>query len=154
MRLVIQRVSDASVSVNGTTLGTIETGLLVLAGFGSDDTANLPNTPIWKKMLDKTLNLRIFPDAEGKMNRSLTDIQGDILLISQFTLYADCKKGRRPSFTTACHPAIAEPLFDRLMDDTQAQTPGHFATGQFGAEMNLNFTNWGPVTILLDSETL
>jgi len=154
MRFVIQRVSDAKVTVQGNVVGEIGTGLLVLVGFGNADEADLPGSPIWKKMLDKMLNLRIFPDENDKMNRSLMDIGGDLMLISQFTLYADCKKGRRPSFTTACHPYIAESLFDRIVEDARTLTPGDFATGRFGAEMHLDFTNWGPVTIILDSEEL
>ena len=154
MRLVVQRVSDAKVTVNDAVVGEIDTGLLVLVGFGHADEADLPSKPIWKKMLDKLVNLRIFPDEDDKMNRSLTDIQGDIMLISQFTLYADCKKGRRPSFTNACHPYIAESLFDRFVEDARKAAPGQFATGRFGAEMHLDFTNWGPVTIILDSDEL
>lgn len=154
MRFVIQRVSDAKVSVHGGVVGEIGTGLLVLAGFGHSDEADLPDSPIWKKMLDKMLNLRIFPDENDKMNRSLMDIEGDLMLISQFTLYADCKKGRRPSFTNACHPYIAESLFDRIVEDARKLAPGEFATGRFGAEMHLDFTNWGPVTIILDSDDL
>jgi len=154
MRLVIQRVSDAKVTVNEAVVGEIGTGLLVLAGFGHADEADLPTKPVWKKMLDKMFNLRIFPDDDGKMNRSLIDIKGDIMLISQFTLYADCKKGRRPSFTNACHPYIAESLFDRFVEDARKNAPGQFATGRFGAEMHLDFTNWGPVTIILDSDEL
>lgn len=154
MRLVIQRVSDAKVTVNESVVGEIGTGLLVLVGFGHADEADLPGKPVWGKMLDKLVNLRIFPDEDDKMNRSLTDIQGDIMLISQFTLYADCKKGRRPSFTNACHPYIAESLFDRFVEDARKATPGQFATGRFGAEMHLDFTNWGPVTIILDSDEM
>jgi len=154
MRIIIQRVSDAKVVVNDQTLGEIEAGLLVLVGFGSDDDAELPNTPAWKKMIDKMLNLRIFPDDDGKMNRSLTDTEGDLMVISQFTLYADCKKGRRPSFTNACHPYIAESLYDRFVEDTRKNAPGTFTTGRFGAEMHLDFTNWGPVTIILDSKDI
>lgn len=154
MRLVIQRVTDATVTVHGETVGTIGTGLLVLAGFGNADETDLADQPVWKKMLDKMFNLRIFPDDEGKMNRSLTDISGDLMLISQFTLYADCRKGRRPSFTNACHPYVAESLFDRFAEDARKLAPGEFATGRFGEEMHLDFTNWGPVTIILDSDDL
>lgn len=154
MRLVIQRVSDARVTVGGNLLGEISTGLLVLVGFGKEDTADLPESPVWKKMLDKMVNLRIFPDDEGKLNKSLTDIGGDLMLISQFTLYADCKKGRRPSFTDACHPYMAESLFDRFVVDARELAPGGLATGRFGEEMHLDFTNWGPVTIILDSEEM
>lgn len=154
MRIVIQRVTDASVEVGGQTVGQTKTGLLTLVGFGKADTADLADSATWKKMLDKMFNLRIFPDADGKLNKSLMDIEGDLMLISQFTLYADCKKGRRPSFTNACHPYIAESLYDRFVQDAKDKAPGHVASGQFGAEMHLDFTNWGPVTIILDSEDL
>jgi D-tyrosyl-tRNA(Tyr) deacylase len=154
MRLVIQRVSDAKVTVGPHTLGEISTGLLVLVGFGKDDTPDLPSSPIWKKLLDKLVNLRIFPDENEKLNKSLTDISGDLMLISQFTLYADCKKGRRPSFTNACHPYMAESLYDQFVEDVRAIVPGQFATGRFGEEMHLDFTNWGPVTIILDSNDM
>lgn len=159
MRMVVQRVSDARVRVQGATVGEIGTGLLVLLGFGGADKADLPETPAWRKMLDKLLNLRVFPDPErpdagGKLNLSLADIRGGLLLVSQFTLYADCRKGRRPSFTDACHPYIAEGLYDRFVEDARKLAPGAFATGRFGAEMDLDFTNWGPVTIILDSDEL
>lgn len=154
MRLVIQRVSDARVLVRGATVGEIGTGLLVLLGFGGADQPDLPETPGWRKMLDKLFNLRIFPDDGAKLNRSLSDIRGDLMLVSQFTLYADCRKGRRPSFTNACHPYIAEALYERFVEDARKLAPGGFATGRFGAEMHLDFTNWGPVTIILDSDEL
>lgn len=154
MRIVIQRVSDAKVTVHGSVVGEIGTGLLVLVGFGQSDDADFAGSPKWKKMLDKIFNLRIFPDDDDKLNRSLNDIKGDLMLISQFTLYADCKKGRRPSFTNACHPYVAESLFDNFVEAARKLAPGEFATGRFGAEMHLDFTNWGPVTIILDSEEL
>ncbi len=154
MRIIIQRVSGATVSVDGEILGTIETGLLALVGFGQKDTPQLVGSPVWDKMLDKMFNLRIFPDEEGRMNRSLIDMSGDLMLISQFTLYASCKKGRRPSFTDACHPSVAQPLFDRFLSDARALAPGKVATGRFGAMMDIAFTNWGPVTITLDSDEL
>ena len=154
MRVVIQRVSDARVLINGATVGEIGTGLLVLVGFGAADKAEFPDTPTWRKMLDKLFNLRIFPDESGKLNLSLTDTGGDLMLVSQFTLYADCKKGRRPSFTDACHPYMAESLFDRFVEEARKLAPAGFTTGRFGAEMNLDFTNWGPVTIILDSDQL
>ena len=157
MRMVIQRVSNARVKVRENIVGEIATGLLVLVGFGNADHADMADSPQWRKMLDKLFHLRVFPDPErpddeGKLNLSLSDIQGDLMLVSQFTLYADCKKGRRPSFTNACHPYIAESLFDRFAEDARSLAPGGFATGRFGAEMDLDFTNWGPVTIILDSE--
>jgi len=154
MRIVIQRVSEAKVTVDGETLGDISTGFLALVGFGKQDTPDLAGSPAWNKILDKLLNLRVFPDEQDRMNRSLTDISGDLMLISQFTLYASCKKGRRPSFTDACPPDIAEPLFDRLLADARSQAPNKVATGQFGAMMDLDFTNWGPVTIILDSDEM
>ena len=154
MRVVIQRVSDAKVTVNGRNVGEISTGLLVLVGFGQTDDANFAHSPKWTKMLDKLFNLRVFSDDEGKMNRSLIDIGGDLMVISQFTLYADCRKGRRPSFTDACHPYVAQSLFDHFVEDAKKLAPAGFATGQFGAEMNLDFTNWGPVTIIMDSDEL
>ncbi|BDQ34655.1 D-aminoacyl-tRNA deacylase [Pseudodesulfovibrio portus] len=154
MRVVIQRVSDAKVSVNNKVVGEISTGLLVLAGFGKTDDTDFADSPKWRKMLDKIFNLRVFPDDDGKLNLSLMDIKGDLMLISQFTLYADCKKGRRPSFTDACHPYVAESLFDHFVEEAGKRAPGQLATGRFGAEMHLDFTNWGPVTIILDSDEL
>ncbi len=154
MRVVIQRVSDATVSVNGNSVGEIGTGLLALVGFGKADEPDFAGSPGWRKMLDKIFNLRIFPDDAGKLNLSLTDIRGGLMLVSQFTLYADCKKGRRPSFTDACHPYVAESLYDRFVEEARDRAPGEFATGRFGAEMHLDFTNWGPVTIILDSDEL
>lgn len=154
MRIVIQRVTNATVTVDNQTIGQTETGLLALIGFGHYDTANMAGSPLWKKMLDKMLSLRIFPDDDGKLNKSLMDVSGDLMLISQFTLYADCTKGRRPSFTKACAPEIAAPLFDQFVADASKAAPAHVATGEFGAEMHLSFTNWGPVTIVLDSEEM
>ena len=154
MRVVIQRVSDARVTVGGRTVGEIGTGILALVGFGREDTVSLPESSAWSKMLDKLFNLRIFPDEADKLNLSLTDVSGDLMLISQFTLYADCKKGRRPSFTGACQPYVASPLFDRFVEAAKAEAPGKVAAGEFGAEMHLDFTNWGPVTIILDSDEM
>lgn len=154
MRLVIQRVSDAKVTVGDAVLGEIATGLLLLVGFGKKDTPELPESAVWKKLLDKVVSLRIFPDENDKLNKSLTDIKGDLMLISQFTLYADCKKGRRPSFTDACHPYMAESLYDHFVEDARVLAPGKLATGRFGEEMHLDFTNWGPVTIILDSNDM
>lgn len=152
MRLVIQRVTEAAVLVDSKVVGEIEIGLLALVGFGGADTGALPDSPPWRRMLDKLVGLRIFPDDQGRFNRSLVDISGDLLLVSQFTLYADCRKGRRPSFTNACQPDLAAGLFDRLVADASACAPGRVACGEFGADMRLRFTNWGPVTITLDSE--
>lgn len=151
MRLLVQRVGRAEVRVAGAAVGTVGSGLLVLAGFGRDDGPDLPGSPVWRKMIDKLLNLRIFSDDQGKLNRSLTDTGGGLLLVSQFTLYADCRKGRRPSFDSACPPDTARALYDALVRDLGAACPGPFATGEFGADMELDFVNDGPVTILLDS---
>lgn len=154
MRIVIQRVTDAKVTVGNQTIGEISTGILALVGFGQGDTAELPESSEWKKVLDKLFNLRIFPDEAGKSNKSLLDTAGDLMLIPQFTLYANCKKGRRPSFTDACHPYISTSLFNRFCEEAKALAPAHMAMGEFGAEMHLDFTNWGPMTIILDSDDL
>ncbi|NDV22472.1 D-aminoacyl-tRNA deacylase [Desulfovibrio sp. JC022] len=152
MRLVIQRTSGGKVEVDASTVGEIGPGIMVLAGFGKDDTEKLPESKIWKTLIDKMIGLRIFEDEDGRMNRSLEDIGGDVLLVSQFTLYASCKKGRRPSFTGAAAPQLANDLFDRLVADVSQKAPAKVATGQFGAMMNVDFVNWGPVTIILDSD--
>ena len=152
MKLVIQRTSGGKVEVEGKTVGEIGPGIMVLAGFGKDDTEKLPESKVWNTLIDKMLGLRIFEDEEGRMNRSLEDIKGDVLLVSQFTLYASCKKGRRPSFTGAAAPQLASDLFDKLVAEIEQKAPAKVATGQFGAMMNVDFVNWGPVTIILDSE--
>ena len=158
MRLLLQRVARAQVKVDGACVGAITQGLLVLAGFGKHDGPDLPGTPLWATLCAKVLDLRIFPDVSGKLNLSLRDTArpgsadtGGLLLVSQFTLYADTRRGRRPSFTDAAAPDLARTLFERLAADLAAAAPGPFAQGVFGAEMELDFVNWGPVTILLDS---
>lgn len=140
MRAVVQRVSHAEVSVAGETIGAIGRGLAVLLGVGVGDE---PRDADW--MVEKIANLRIFPDAEGRMNLSVRDIQGGILVVSQFTLYGDAQKGRRPGFSAAALPAIAEPLVDRVATGLSA------ARGRFGADMHLHLTNDGPVTLILES---
>lgn len=150
MRLLIQRVSHAQVDVDGETVGKIDKGLLVLAGFAAEGEV-APGDAMWKKMLAKTVDLRIFPDADDKLNLSLKDYGGDILVVSQFTLYADCRKGRRPSFNTAAGGGTARGLYDRLIADFEALMPGRVQQGAFGAMMDVSLTNWGPVTICLDS---
>jgi D-tyrosyl-tRNA(Tyr) deacylase len=160
MRLLVQRVSRARVEVEGLAgreaVGEIGPGLLVLAGFGKADSLALPDTRLWTALCGKLFDLRIFPDAAGKLNLSLRDTaqskqEGGLLLVSQFTLYADTRRGRRPSFTEAAAPDVARALYERLAVDLAAAAPGAFAQGVFGAEMFLDFVNWGPVTILLDS---
>jgi len=151
MRLLLQRVSEAKVDVDGTTVGRIGEGLLALAGFGPDDNGDFAGGKVWRAMIDKTLGLRIFPDENHKLNLSLADVGGGLLLVSQFTLYADCRKGRRPSFTGAAAPDAAEALYERLVADFEAKLPGKVQTGVFAAMMDVSLTNAGPVTIMLDS---
>ena len=156
MRLLLQRVSRARVDIDGRAVGEISQGLLVLAGFGKADAPDLPGTKLWNALCAKLFDLRVFPDAAGKLNLSLRDAAqagqgGGLLLVSQFTLYADVRRGRRPSFTDAAPPDVARALYERLALDLAAQCPGPFAQGVFGAEMQLDFVNSGPVTILLDS---
>ncbi len=151
MRLLVQRVRRARVEVEGRNVGEIGQGLLVLAGFGQADTPDLPGSRPWTTLCSKLMELRIFPDDEGRLNLSLRDTGGGLILVSQFTLYADTRRGRRPSFSGAAAPEVARALYYRLAADLAAAAPGAFAQGVFGAEMLLDFVNWGPVTILLDS---
>ncbi len=145
MRAVVTRVSQASVSINGAVCGQIGPGLLVLLGVGPSDTPAHS-----RKLADKILGLRIFSDADGKMNRSLADIGGEVLVVSQFTLYGDCRKGRRPSFIGAAGPELGQSLYEQFLQDCQALgfTPQH---GQFGADMAVASVNDGPVTLILDT---
>ena len=145
MRLLIQRVSRSSVVVDGKTVGAIEKGFNILVGITHDDTEE---KAAW--LANKAAGLRIFEDDEGKMNRSLLDIGGEALVISQFTLYGDARKGRRPSFTNAAPPPIAEPLFDRFVELLKDAGVSKVETGVFGAEMHVDIQNDGPVTLLLE----
>ncbi len=149
MRALLQRVKRARVTTEGRLLGEIESGLLVLLSVGAGDTR-----AVFPKMADKIVNLRIFEDAEGKMNRSVRETGGGILFVSQFTLHADCRRGRRPGFTGAAPPAEARALFDEFVAYVRAQFPGPVATGEFGAMMEIELVNSGPVTIWLDSDEL
>ena len=145
MRAVIQRVSRAQVRAEGAISGEIGSGLLILLGVGQGDTPREADS-----LLDKIVNLRIFEDREGKMNLSLLDMGGELMIISQFTLYADCRKGRRPSFTDAAPPGEAQKLYDYFVDAARARGL-KVATGIFQAHMEVELVNFGPVTILLDS---
>ena len=146
MRAVIQRVSRAEVVISSTTTASIGKGLAVFLGMGGSDSAS---DLVW--MADKIINLRIFPDENGKMNASLADINGEMLIVSQFTLHGDCRKGRRPGFSAAAPPQVAEPLYNRFIEEVR-QRGISLATGTFQAAMAVSLVNDGPVTILLDSE--
>ena len=146
MRLVIQRVREAQVAVEGRITGQIGPGLLVLAGFApTDNTASLT----W--MCRKLVQLRIFGDEHGQMNRSVADVGGQILIVSQFTLLADARKGNRPSYIGAAPPAVAEPLYQQFVAMVAADLGQPVPTGIFGADMQVSLLNDGPVTIVLDS---
>ncbi len=145
MKLVIQRVKNAKVTVEGRVTGEIEQGLLVFLGVGSDDTKEMVD-----KYVDKLIKLRIFADEEGKTNLSIQDIKGEVLVVSQFTLYADCKKGNRPSFVNAGSPALAEELYECFAGKIREKL-GKVSVGEFGADMKVELTNDGPFTILWDS---
>lgn len=151
MRLVAQRVARASVDTGGRRVAAIGPGLLVLVGFGPDDGEDAFASSWWRTMAEKLVKLRVFPDEAGRMNLGLADAGGEVLLVSQFTLYADCRKGLRPSFSRAAPPALAERLFDRLAAGLEALLPGRVKTGVFGADMAVELVNSGPVTIILDS---
>jgi D-aminoacyl-tRNA deacylase len=148
MRALLQRVSHASVTVDGKVVSQIGQGLLVLLGVGQGD-----NEVQVKALADKIAYLRIFGDDEGKMNRSLLDIGGEVLVVSQFTLYADARRGRRPSFTDAAPPVVAETLFEHFKE-ALANYGLTVASGIFGASMTIEIRNEGPVTIWLDSEQM
>ena len=146
MRAIIQRVKHASVDVNGIKTGTISKGIVTFLGIHrSDDRQKIT----W--MADKIINLRIFPDPDGKMNISLADINAEMLIVSQFTLYGDCRKGRRPGYSGAAPPEIAEPIYNRFVDEVRNKGI-KAATGRFQAMMDVTLVNDGPVTLLLDSE--
>ena len=148
MRVVLQRVKYAQVKVNDACIGKIEKGFMLLVGITQDDTLETI-----QKVAKKCAGLRIFEDEEGKMNLSLEDVQGDILSISQFTLYADCKKGRRPSFVKAAKGEQANALYESFNEELRNYGI-HVETGEFGADMKVELLNDGPVTILLDSDEL
>ena len=148
MRFIIQRVSEADVTVDGSVIGKIKKGFMVLIGVSDTD-----DTAVADKLVKKMLGLRIFSDSEGKTNLSLRDVGGELLLISQFTLYANCRKGNRPSFIEAGGPEHAEKLYDYIVEKCRAEVE-RVETGSFGAHMDVRLTNDGPFTIILDSDKL
>ena len=148
MRLVIQRVLHAEVQVDGNTIGKIGKGLLVFVGAGQDDTKEIAD-----KYLRKLLGLRIFEDENGKTNLSLKDVDGELLIVSQFTFYANCKKGNRPSFIEAGEPHMAEALYEYMIEEAKKSVPV-VEHGEFGADMKVSLLNDGPFTVILDEKIL
>ncbi|MDU0203460.1 D-aminoacyl-tRNA deacylase [Paenibacillus sp. MAH-36] len=146
MRVVVQRCKRAEVTVNGASVGQIEQGLMLLVGITHGDTEQDA-----KYIADKVAGLRIFEDETGKMNLSVLETGGQILSVSQFTLYGDCRKGKRPNFMSAARPEIAQPLYDKFNELLRAQGL-QVETGAFGEMMDVSFTNWGPVTLIIDSK--
>ena len=145
MRVVLQRVSRARVTVGGAVTGEIGRGHLLLVGFRPEDAAEAVS---W--MADKIVGLRVFSDPEGKMNLSLEDVGGAVLVVSQFTLYGDTRKGRRPSFVHAAPPSVATPLYEQFVQCLRDRSPGRVETGEFGAMMDVELVNDGPVTLILE----
>jgi D-tyrosyl-tRNA(Tyr) deacylase len=148
MRFVIQRVTEARCEVDNQITGQIKNGFCVLIGVSESD-----NRETADKMIKKLLGMRIFSDADGKTNLSINDVNGSLLLISQFTLYANCRKGNRPSFTDAGNPTLANELYEYIIAECKREIP-IVETGVFGADMKISLTNDGPFTIILDSEEL
>ena len=148
MRAVLTRVKHASVSIDGQVAGKIGEGFLILLGVGPEDTEALCD-----KLCDKLLSLRIFEDENGKMNRGLEDVNGELLVVSQFTLYGNCKKGRRPDFFGAAKPDLASPLYERFVQRCR-DSGFHTETGEFGAYMQVDSLNDGPVTLIVDTDQL
>lgn len=146
MKVVVQRVKEASVEVEGRTISSIGNGLLLLVGFTHDDTEE-----DIARFTKKIVALRIFDDEAGVMNRSVQEVSGSILAVSQFTLYANCKKGNRPSYIAAAPGNISEPLYERFCEQLEEAMPGRIQRGKFGADMKVKLLNDGPVTIVLDS---
>ena len=149
MKFVIQRVLNSSVKVDGETIGSIGKGFMVLIGVADTDTKEIAD-----KLVDKMIKLRIFEDSEGKTNLSLSDVGGELLLVSQFTLYADCKKGNRPSFIKAGKPDFANEMYEYIISKCRTYEGLKVEIGKFGADMKVELVNDGPFTIVLDSEEM
>ena len=147
MRVVVQRVSQSSVIIESDIVSSISKGLLILLGVENNDTLDDVN---W--LIRKIINLRIFTDIDGKMNNSIVDIKGDIIVVSQFTLHAKTKKGNRPSYINAAQPKIAIPLYENFVQVLKNESKLNVLTGQFGADMKVSLVNDGPVTIIIDSK--
>lgn len=147
MRVLLQRVSSASVLIDGEAVGTVSTGLLLLVGFTDGDDEEALG---W--MVDKVLGLRVFADEDGKMNRSVQDVDGEVLVVSQFTLYGDVRKGRRPSFVKAARPDVAIPLYESFVETLRTRSGLRVETGRFGASMQVELVNDGPVTLVIERE--
>ena len=148
MRAVVQRVSEASVRINGETVGKIGKGFMILLGITQDDSPEL-----CAYLAEKCAGLRVFTDENDKMNLSLKDVGGEVLVVSQFTLYGDCRKGKRPSFIAAARPETAIPLYERFIAELRDRDL-HVETGEFGADMKVSLVNDGPVTLILDTEEM
>ena len=146
MRALVQRAARAAITINGTPTGTMGAGLVVLLGITHSDSEKDV-----RYLADKCLGLRIFADENGKMNRSLLDVGGDLMIVSQFTLYGDCRHGKRPGFTDAANPVHAIPLYEAFIARCREAVPG-LLTGEFGADMQVELVNDGPVTLMLESE--
>jgi len=147
MRVVVQRVSEASVKVDGNLVSSISKGLLILLGIENNDTVDDID---W--LIKKISNLRIFSDENEKMNYSVRDVKGDVIVVSQFTLYAKTKKGNRPSYINAARPEVAIPLYEKFIDELSIESGSNIYGGKFGADMKVSIINDGPVTIILDSK--
>ncbi len=147
MRVVLQRVREASVKISGECVGEIQQGFLILLGIETED-----DTSDADYLIQKITQMRVFADAEGKMNLNVQDVQGELLVVSQFTLHASTKKGNRPSFIRAARPEQAIPLYDYFLSQLRTSFSGNIATGKFGADMQVALVNDGPVTIIMDSK--
>jgi D-aminoacyl-tRNA deacylase len=147
MRVVLQRVSEAAVKISGESVGEIQHGFLILLGIETEDDRSDADY-----LIQKITQMRVFADADGKMNLNVQDVQGGLLVVSQFTLHASTKKGNRPSFIRAARPEQAIPLYEYFLKQLQTMLPGKIASGKFGADMKVSLINDGPVTIIMDSK--